>query len=91
MKKITLFYLADCPYCHKARKALTELEAEKPAYREIEVEWIEESRQPELVKGHDYWYVPSMFAGDKKLYEADPSEDYASIKEHVRAALEAVL
>ena len=91
MKKITLFYLADCPYCHKARKALAELEAENPAYREIEVEWIEESRHPELVKGHDYWYVPSMFAGDKKLYEAHPSEDYASIKEHVRAALEAVL
>lgn len=91
MKKITLFYLADCPYCHKARKALAELEEEKPAYREIEVEWIEENRHPELVKQYHYWYVPSMFAGDKKLYEADPSEDYASIKEHVRAALEAVL
>lgn len=91
MKKITIFYLADCPYCHKAQRALTELKAEKPGYNEIKVEWIEESSQPDLAKQYDYYYVPSIFSGNKKLYEADPSEDYASIKENVKEALEAVL
>ena len=91
MRKITIFYLADCPYCHSAQKALEELRAEKTEYCEIEAEWIEESRQPDLSKQYDYYYVPSIFSGDKKLYEADPSEDYASIKENVREALEAVL
>lgn len=91
MKTIKLFFLTNCPYCHSARKALTELTGEKPAYREIEVDWIEESRQPDLAGQFDYYYVPSIFTGDKKLYEADPSEDYASIKENIRAALDAVL
>lgn len=91
MKSIKLFYLADCPYCHSAQRALTELTEEKTAYREIEVEWIEESRQPDLAKQYDYYYVPTIFAGDRKLYEADPAEDYAPIKAHIRAALEAAL
>ena len=90
MKKITIFYLADCPYCHSARKALTELQAERPEYREIEVEWIEEGRRPDVADQYDYYYVPSIFSGEKKLYEAHPSQDYASIKENMRAALESV-
>lgn len=91
MKKILLFYLSDCPYCHSARRALAELKEETHAYREIEVEWIEESRETELAGQYDYYYVPSIFAGGKKLYEADPSEGYSSIRENVKAALEAVL
>ncbi len=91
MKKITLFYLADCPYCHSAERALRELAAEKPAYQSIQVDRIEESREPEIADRYDYYYVPSVFAGEKKLYEVDPREDYASIKEHIRQALEAVL
>lgn len=91
MKKVTIFYLADCPYCHSAQRALAELKVEMPEYCEIEVEWIEESRQPDLAKQYDYYYVPSIFNGDKKLYEATPSEDYASIKENVREALQAAL
>lgn len=38
MKKVTIFYLADCPYCHSAERALTELKVERPEYCEIEVE-----------------------------------------------------
>ena len=91
MKKIMLFYLADCPYCHNAQRALTELKEENSAYHEIEMEWIEESRQPDLAKQYDYYYVPSIFNEGRKLYEADPSEDYFSIKENIRAALDAVL
>ena len=91
MKKITIFYMSDCPYCHSAQKALAELKAEKPEYLGIEMEWIEERRQPDLAERYDYYYVPSIFSGNQKLYEADPSEDYASIKANVRKALDAVL
>ena len=90
-KKLTLFYLDDCPYCHSAHRALADLKAETPAYRSIEVEWIEESQQVELASKYDYYYVPSIFAGDRKLYEAAPSEGYSSIKKNIKAALEAVL
>ena len=91
MKKITLFYLTDCPYCRNARKALEELKKENPAYAEIEIDWIEESEQPEVSGKYDYYYVPTMYVGDKKMYEAKPSESYASCKENVKAVLDAVM
>ena len=91
MKKLTIFHLNDCPYCHNARKALAELTAETPEYGEVEVEWVEESQHPELVEGHDYYYVPTIYTGEKKLYEAHPGESYASCKAQVKAALNAVL
>ena len=91
MKNITLFYLANCPYCHDARRALAELSEENPAYAAISVDWIEERRQAELASQYDYYYVPSILADGKKLYEVNPSEDYTSIKKNVKKALDAVL
>ena len=87
--KLLLFHLNNCPYCHSAKKALRELVKEDPRYGEIDVEWIEESEQPELAARYDYYYVPTIFLGDQKLYEAHPSENYAACKEKVKAALDA--
>ena len=91
MKKITLFYLEDCPYCHNARRALKELVKENPEYDEINVEWIEESRYSELAEQYDYYYVPTIFSDDQKLYEAHPSESYADCKTSVKKALDTVV
>ena len=91
MKQIKLFHLENCPYCIKARKALEELIREKPAYGEISIQWIEESRETELAGRYDYYYVPTVYYEGKKLYEASPSQDFAAIKESLRTALEAVL
>ena len=91
MKKVTLFHLEDCPYCHHARRALKELVKENPAYGEIEVEWIEERRHPEIAARYNYYYVPTLFHGEDKLYEASPSESYSEIKENIRTALDRVM
>ena len=92
MKKAKLFYLENCPYCHNARRALKELIAGNPAYGEVEIEWIEESRQPELAETFDYYYVPSVYTDDgKKLYEASPSESYEDCRENMKAALDKIL
>ena len=91
MRKITLFYLTDCPYCRNAKRALEELKKENPAYGEIEIDWVEESEQPEVAGKYDYYYVPTIYVGDKKMYEAKPSESYAVCKENVKAVLDAVL
>ena len=90
MKKITLFYLDDCPYCHYAKRALEELKKEDPGYAKISVNWVEESEHPEVSQQYNYYYVPTIFYGDKKLYEASPSEDYEACKMNVKTALDAV-
>ena len=91
MKKITLFHLDTCPYCINAKKALTELIAEDPTYGEVEIDWIEESRQPALANQYDYYYVPTIYDGQTKLYEASPAESFADCKANVKAALDKVL
>ena len=91
MKKLTIFHLDDCPYCRNARTALAELTAETPEYGKIAVEWIEESRHPEMTEGRDYYYVPTIYAGDKKLYEAHPGESYDECKANVKTALNTVM
>lgn len=91
MKEIELFYLTHCPYCIKARKAVEELTAESPAFAGLNIRWIEESREPELAGSRDYYYVPSLFCEGKKLYEANPTDDYDAIKGNIRSAFTAVL
>lgn len=91
MKKITLFHLEDCPYCHYAKRAFKELIEENPAYGEIQVDWIEEREQPKIAAQYDYYYVPTIFYGNEKLYEAHPSEKYEDCKKNVKAALDIVL
>ena len=91
MKKVLLFYLENCPYCHYAKRAVKELIAEHPVYGEIEIEWIEESRHRDVAEMYSYYYVPTIFYDNIKLYEASPSEGYSDIKDHIRIALDKVL
>ena len=91
MKKVLLFHLDDCPSCHYAKRALKELVQENAVYGTIDVQWIEENHHSELSSQYFYYYVPTIFYGDVKLYEAHPSEGYSDVKEHVRAALDKVL
>ncbi|MBQ9686647.1 MAG: glutaredoxin [Oscillospiraceae bacterium] len=91
MKEIELFYLANCPYCKNARKAIGELCEEKPAYADIDIHWIEESQEPALAEARDYYSVPTIFFGDEKLYEAHFTHSYDVIKDHIRTAFDKVL
>ena len=49
MKKITLFYLKTCPYCIKALGYIDELKAENEAYKDIEIEMVEEDENPDII------------------------------------------
>ena len=91
-KKLTILHLDDCPYCHKARRALGELQEAEPTFRDVEVEWIEEERQSEAAGRYtDYYYVPTIYAGERKLYEAHPGDSYEKIKANVKKALDTVV
>ncbi len=91
MKKITYFYKEDCPYCRNAKKAMEELKKENPVYENIEMDWIDEEAQPDLAKAFNYYYVPTMFIGANKLYEANPKENYDDIKKEVKRVFDAAV
>lgn len=91
MKTLTIMYLSHCPYCQKAKRALMELVDEVPSYRNIPVEWIEESEQPSLADQYDYWRVPSFFIGKEKLFETQPGDSYETIKTALKEALDTAL
>ena len=89
MKKLTMFYLENCPYCRDARAALDALRKLNPAYAAVEVEMIEESRQPEVADQYDYYATPTLYVGEEKIYEAKLFDSYDVIEKNVQAALEA--
>ena len=91
MKKITFFYLESCPYCQNARKAMDELKEENPDYAKIEMDWIEEEKQPDLAKVYNYYYVPTMYIGADKLYEAHPGQTFDEIKTEVKKVFDAAV
>ena len=91
MKDVLIFYLEDCGYCHKARRALAELMEELPGAKELKITMIEESREPELADRYDYYRVPSFFLGGEKLYEASPLWTRAEAKRRLGAMFDEVL
>ena len=88
MRPLTMFYLEDCGYCTKARKALSELYEENAAYKSVPIEMIEESRQPELADRYDYYAVSSFFDGKEKLFEAHLFMSYEDIRAEVKRVLD---
>lgn len=91
MKKITFLYWETCPYCRQARRTMGELIEEAPVYDEIDIEWIETRHNKEAASKYEYDYVPTMFIGEEKMYEAHPGETYEECKESVKAVFEKAL
>ena len=88
---IKMFYLSGCPYCRQAFKAIEELKAEDPKFGPVAIEMIEESEDPVTADAYDYYYVPTMFIGDEKIYEAHPGQTYEEIREAVKNVFDKAL
>lgn len=89
--ELIYFYRADCPYCRQAKRLIAELEEEHPELRGLVTRSVEETQQPGLAEQYDYWYVPTLFLGEEKLYEANPSETAGEMKQKLESALEKAL
>ncbi len=85
MKNITMFVLGSCPYCREALRWLEELKEEKPEYEKIHMVIFDERQSADVADNFDYYYVPALYVGEKKLHEG------AATKEKLRAVLEAAL
>lgn len=91
MKSLLMFYLEDCGYCAKANRALEELYNQNPAYKEVPITRIEESKNPELADQYDYYAVPTFFDGKEKLFEAHLFMSYKDIQDEVKRVLDYAL
>jgi glutaredoxin len=91
VKKILMFYLDGCPYCRDAMQAVHELREKDPAYGALEIEMVEETRRRDLSDAHDYYYVPTLYVGDEKVYEARPGQRYREIRANVKRAFDRAL
>ncbi|NLM19501.1 MAG: thioredoxin family protein [Clostridiaceae bacterium] len=68
MKKIKFFMFDSCPYCQLALGYLKELQSEDK-YKNIEIEMINERKQPEVAEQYDYYYVPTFYVDEEKIHE----------------------
>ena len=50
-----------------------------------------QTQQPQIAEQYDYYRVPTVFLGDRKLYEASPADGFEQIRQHLRIALDAAL
>ncbi len=81
-----MMILEDCPYCHRAFAMMEELCLRHPEYKRVEIDVIDEEKEPERIKGYNYWYVPTYFVGGKKLLEGVPTIE--AVENVLKAALE---
>ncbi|MDR0348226.1 MAG: thioredoxin family protein [Tannerella sp.] len=68
MKHIKIFYLSNCRFCRQAFSYIEQLK-EQDQYKDIEIDLIEESEEPDMADRYDYYFVPAFYFGDEKLSE----------------------
>lgn len=80
-----IFIMPGCPHCAKLRHVIEDLCNEDPRYKNVDIEYIDETKEVELADSYDYYYVPSIFVGDVKKHEGvvDP--------EHIREVFDEYL
>jgi len=83
--KLTLFILRDCPFCKRALQYINELKEERPEFKRIELDIIDEQEQKAFADSYDYYYVPTFYLGKKKLHEG------GIYKKEVKELFESVL
>lgn len=86
MKKIQMFVMAGCPHCANARRIMDELYKENPEYKNLEIEVIDENKDPKIADQYDYYYVPAYYLDGKKFHEGVPNK--GMVEKLFKSALE---
>ncbi len=85
MKELTMFIIKACPHCVLAKKHIAQLCKEDARYGSVRIHEIDEREQSALANSYDYWYVPTFYLGEKKLFEGHA--EYEDIKKVLDCAL----
>ncbi len=85
MKKVKAFYLENCPHCKRAFKMIDDLKAQNSNYSQIDIEYIDESKNVQVASAHDYYFVPTFYVDGIKIHEGVPTVE--KIEEVLKKAL----
>jgi len=75
MGTIIILITSWCPYCRRALSWIDELKNENPNYSKVEMKIIDEEMEPEAARKYDYYYVPTFYVDDQKIFEGVPSKE----------------
>jgi thioredoxin 1 len=75
MGTIIILVTSWCPYCRRALSWIDELKKDNPEYSKVEIKIIDEETEPEAARKYDYYYVPTFYVDDEKIYEGVPSRE----------------
>ena len=75
MKKILMFKMETCPHCRNANLYMNELYESHPEYKNLDIEVIDEVKQPDLADTYDYYFVPTYYLDGVKFHEGVPSRE----------------
>ncbi len=85
MKKVTLFFKANCPHCKRALAWQQELFSDNGEFSNIPLEMIDEDKQPSVANSYDYFYVPTYYVDGEKVHEG------VANKQKIKAVFEKAL
>lgn len=74
-KSVQLFHVEACPYCQETRGWIRDLKNQYPELRALQIELIDEKKQPDIAVQYDYWYVPTFFVDGNKVHEGVCSKE----------------
>ena len=75
MGTVVVLVTSWCPHCRRALSWIDELKKENPSFSVIEIKTIDEEREPEAAEKYDYYYVPTFYVDDEKIFEGVPSKE----------------
>ena len=75
MKPVVMFMMESCPHCKRARKWMDELTSENPVYKNLKIQMIDETKDPEVADKFDYYLVPTYYVDGEKVHEGVASRD----------------
>ncbi len=75
MKSVMMFTMESCPFCKEASTWMEELKEENVKYFNIDIQKIDERRQPEIANKYDYYYVPTYYVDGVKVHEGAATKD----------------
>ena len=75
MKKMYVLTTSWCPHCTRAKQIIEDLLAEHPEWQTVDLSIIDEEKEPEKMKPFfNYYYVPTVYVGEDKVFEGVPSD-----------------